>query len=89
MSYVIFCDGNKLKIKVYFTDKLSVTSTVKLEKNMVNESNNMVDEFDRELQDHGDVEKVRVNMITSPGMQYKSDWFFVARYGQINAFFAV
>lgn len=40
---------------------------------MVNESNNMVDEFDRELQDHGDVEKVRVNMITSPGMQYKSD----------------
>lgn len=70
-------------MKVYFKNKLGVISTVELVKN------DTIEEFVCKIQDNGDIEKVRVNMITSPGMQYKSDWFFVARYGQINAFFAV
>ena len=54
-------------MKVYFDNKLGITSTVKLGKN------NMVDQFDRELQHYGGIEKVRVNMITSPCMWYISD----------------
>ena len=46
-------------MKVYFKNKLGVTSTVELEKNNMNE------EFVSKIQDNGGIEKVRVNMITS------------------------
>ena len=45
-------------MKVYFKNKLGVTSTVELEKN------NAIEEFVNKIQDYGDIEKVRVNMIT-------------------------
>ena len=46
-------------MKVYFKNKLGVTSTVELEKN------NTIEEFVSKIQDYGGIEKVRVNMITS------------------------
>ena len=46
-------------MKVYFKNKLGVTSTVELEKNNTNE------EFVSKIQDYCGIEKVRVNMITS------------------------
>ena len=46
-------------MKVYFKNKLGVTSTVELEKK------NTIEEFASKTQDNGGIEKVRVNMITS------------------------
>ena len=46
-------------MKVYFKNKLGVTSTVNLEKG------NMIEEFVSKIQDDGGIEKVRVSMIIS------------------------
>ena len=46
-------------MKVYFKNKLGVTSTVELEKNIT------IEKFVCKIQDYGGIEKVRVNMITS------------------------
>ena len=46
-------------MKVYFKNKLGVTSTVNLEKG------NMIEEFVSKIQDDGGIEKVRVRMIIS------------------------
>ena len=46
-------------MKVYFKNKLGITSTVELEKN------DTIEEFFSKIQDNGGIEKARVNMITS------------------------
>ena len=46
-------------MKVYFKNKLGITSAVELEKN------DTIEECVSEIQDNGGIEKVRVNMITS------------------------
>ena len=46
-------------MKVYFKNKLGITSTVELEKS------DTIEEFVSKIQDNGGTEKVRVNMITS------------------------
>ena len=46
-------------MKVYFKNKLCITSTVELKKNT------KIGEFVSKIQDNGGIEKVRVNMITS------------------------
>ena len=46
-------------MKVYFKNKLDITSTVELEKN------DTIEKFVSKIQDNGGIEKVRVNMITS------------------------
>ena len=46
-------------MKVYFKNKLGITSAVELEKN------NTIEECVSEIQDNGGIEKVIVNMITS------------------------
>ena len=46
-------------MKVYFKNKLSVISTVELEKN------NTIEQFVSKIQENGGIEKVRFNMFTS------------------------
>ena len=57
LSYVFFSSGHKFKMKDYFKNKLDFTFTIK--------KKNTTEEFVREIQDHGGVEKVRVKIITS------------------------